>query len=190
MTQAKLAPLVLLLGPFVTKNQEIYANDPEMLASFDNLELSDLKIGAITKADGVHSAHIDSTTRNFVGPDQKWRPASVHSDKVFTLTAVEILDNKAAAEDVTTPGVYAYLSEEGETKHIIVVPVGTPVENQSAEAAISLQEALRYDVPVDQIVLGDGVITVNGDTIVGDVEYVVGKAPMIVLPEGAIMDLG
>lgn len=190
MTQAKLNPLILLLGPFVAKNQEIYANDPAMLASFDNLTLDDLKIGQITKVDGVHAAHIDSKTRNFVGPDQKWRPASVHSDKVFELVSGEILDDKAAVAEITVPGVYTYLSEEGESKHIIVIPNGTGTDDAFGAAVTVLEAALLYDLPNDQFSLGDGVILVNGDTITGEVEYAVAKAAMIVLPEGPIMDLG
>lgn len=192
MTQAKLNPLILLLGPFVAKNQEIYANDPEMLASFDNLELSDLKIGQITKVDGVHTAHIDSVTRNFVGPDQKWLPASVHSDKVFELVTGEILEDKAAVAEVTVPGVYSYLTEAGESKHIIVIPTGTGADDSFAAAVAVLEAALRYDLPNDQFSLGagGGTILVNGDTITGEVEFAVAKAAMIVLPEGPIMDLG
>lgn len=190
MTQAKLAPMILLLGPFVAKNLEIYQGNEEMLASFEDLELSDLIIGPVTKADGVHTAHIKSLTRGFEGPDQKWRPASVHSDKVFTQTAEEPLESKEAVEALTTPGVYAYLDSEGEIKRIVAIPAATALEMQAAEAAIALNDALCYDLPADQIVLGDGVITVNGDTITGDVEYVLATAPMIVLPEGSIMDLG
>lgn len=190
MTQAKLNPLILLLAPFVAKNQEIYANDAEMLASFDNLELSDLKIGEITKVDGVHTAHIDSKTRNFVGPDQKWRPASVHSDKVFELVTGEILEDKSAVAEITVPGVYSYLTEAGESKHIIVIPADTAVTDEFTAAVAVLEAALLYDLPNEQFGLGDGVIVVNGDTITGEVEYATAKAAMIVLPEGPIMDLG
>lgn len=189
MTQAKLAPMILLLGPFVEKNLDIYQDDEVMLASFADLSLSDLIIGPVTKVDGVHSAHIKSITRGFEGPDQKWRPASVHSDKVFTLTSEEPLENKAAAQAVSTPGVYAYMDDEGEVKHIVVVDSDAGEEQHGVQASIALYEALLYDVAVDDILIGEGSITVDGDTITGVVEYVTSLPPMIVLPEGSIMEL-
>jgi hypothetical protein len=190
MSTVKLLPLLLLLGPFVAKNQAIYKDKPEMLAKFDGLTLEDLEIGAVTKANGIHSAHVQSSSRGFTsGPDQKWRPASVHSEKVLDLTVAEPLESKAAVEALTAPGVYAYLAEDGSMKHIVVIAAGTAAEIQAADASVALYAALRYDIPADQIALGDGVISVNGDTIVGDVEYVLAAVPVATLDDEEVLDL-
>lgn len=192
MAQTKLKPMILLLGAFVAKNQEIYKDDSAMLANFSGLTLDDLKFGPITKADGVHTATISSPTRGFEGPGQQWRPASIHSDKVFTLKAEEPLDNKAAVEALSEAGVYSYLDEAGELKHIVVLAPGVEEAEIPVRAGMELMDALNYDIPAEQLVVNDeaSTITVNGDTLVGVVEYVVGKPPMITLPEGSIMDLG
>lgn len=192
MAQTKLHPMVLLLGAFVAKNQEIYKDDPAMLASFHGLTLADLSFGPIVKTNGVHSTTITSASRGFEGPDQKWRPASVHSDHVFTLTSEEPLDNKEAVQALTTPGVFAYLDAEAELKHAVVIAADTAELQHGIQAGIDLLAALNYSVPADQLVVDDaaGTITVDGDTLTGVIEYFVAKTALITLPEGDVMDLG
>lgn len=183
-TAAKLAVLSLLLIPFVAKNQEIYKDDPEMLAKFEDLTVADLEIGEVSKEDGVHSARISSPTRGFTSRlDQKWRPASVHSDKVLTLTEAEPLESKAAVEALTVPGIYSYLDAAGDIKVVVVIDAETAADQQQSIASFALFEALRYDLPADHIIPGDGVVLVDGDTIAGEVEYVVAAAAVKVLED-------
>ena len=186
MSQAKLAAMLLLLTPFVQKNQQIYKDDPRMLAKFDNLGLEDLELGVITKSGGIHSASIKSTSRAFQGPAQKWRPVDVHSDKVITLTSDEVLEDKTAALGQVEGGVFSYLGEDGETKLIVVVPdvEGADVGEEAVSALIA---ALKYDVAGSDIALGDGTstIVVSSDFIAGEIEYGVAKAPVDELEEDA-----
>lgn len=186
MSQAKLAAMLLLLTPFVQKNQLIYKDDPRMLAKFDNLGLEDLELGVVTKSGGIHSASIKSVSRAFQGPAQKWRPVDVHSDKVITLTSDEVLEDKAAALGQVEGGVFSYLGEDGETKLIVVVPdvEGADVGEEAVSALIA---ALKYDVAGSDIALGDGTstIVVSSDFIAGEIEYGVAKAPVDELEEDA-----
>lgn len=185
MSQVKLVTAMLLLAPFVAKNQEIYKDDPRMLAKFDNLTLDDLEIGPVTKVGGVHSAHIKSATRSFQGPAQKWRPVSVHSHKVTALTSEEVLEDRAAALGKVDGGVFSYLAEDGETKHIIVLVAGLAEEEVRATAMAALNDALKYDVPDTAILFGDntGTIVIDSDFIVGEIEYVVAQVPVDELKE-------
>lgn len=187
MSQTKLPALTLLLTAFVLKNQEIYKDDPAKLASFYGLTLDDLTVSEITKVDGVHSATIESRTRNFEGPDQKWRPVALQTDNLFTLAEEAVLENKAAAEAKTVPGVYGYLDTEGEIKYVVLVAAG---EELAARATALLVEALKYEIPSDHITAGETTLVVDGDTIVGEIEFLVSAPAPIVLPEGPIMDLG
>ena len=191
---AKIAPLSLLLGPFVAKNQEIYKDDPRMLAKFDDLKAEDLVIGEVSKNDGLHSASIKSPTRGFEGPAQKWRPVSVHSDKVVTLTSDEVFESKEAAQDMGDSGIFSYLTETGDTKLIIVISDAVGPNDVARTALNVLHQALRYDVVEDVSHTlpkagQPGSIQIDNHFIVGEIEFVLGKPPADELEEGEPMEL-
>jgi hypothetical protein len=186
---SKQSPLSLLLGPFVQKNQQLYKADKEMLKSFEGLTLEDLQITNIQhQADGVRTANIDSQGRNFTGPDQTWKSANVNSPKVLTLTDSETLADTDAAQAKQEPGVYL-VGEGADAKAVVVIAEGTAEAQQADAATAVLIDALKYDIPADQITATDGTIIVEGDTIYGEVDYVVAKAPVAELQPGEPMDL-
>jgi len=185
---SKQSPLSLLLKPFVNKNKELYKNDADMLKSFDGLTLDDLQITNIQHgSNGARTASIDSTTKNFSGPDQKWQSCSVHSKKVLELTSATALGDKAEAQ-AQEPGVYVY-GTDADAKYVVVISEGTAEEQQPDIATGVLLNALKFDIPAEQITATDGTIIVEGDTIYGEVEYVVAKAAPTVLQAGDEMDL-
>lgn len=192
---AKIAPLSLLLGPFVAKNQEIYKDDPRMLAKFDDLKLEDLEIGQVTKEDGLHSASIKSTTRGFEGPAQKWRPVNINSDKVMILTSDEIFESKEAAVAMVDGGVFSYLTAEGDSKVVIVLPSTLSRNTTVSTAGFMLVEASRFSIEasaVDHVWLPEdeaGTLRIDDAFIVGEIEFVLGKALVDELEEGEPMEL-
>lgn len=192
---AKIAPLSLLLGPFVAKNQEIYKDDPRMLAKFDDLKLEDLEIGQVTKEAGLHSASIKSATRGFEGPAQKWRPVNINSDKVMILTSDEIFESKEAAVAMVDGGVFSYLTAEGDSKVVIVLPSTLSRNTIVSTAGFMLVEASRFSIEasaVDHVWLPEdeaGTLHIDDTFIVGEIEFVLGKALVDELEEGEPMEL-
>lgn len=187
---AKLAALLPLLGPFTNKCLEAYKDQPAELVHFQGLTLNDLQIGTVTRAAGIHTADINSATRNFRGPKQTWKPATVHSETAFTLTAEEPLDDKAAVEALTTPGVYSYMDDTSALKYIIVLPTHTASGDQLGAAKTAAQAALNYDLPAGQFIAGTAShVLVSGDAIYGEVEYILAAEAPVVVPEGAAMQL-
>lgn len=187
---AKLAAMLPLLGPFTAKCLEAYKDQPTELVHFQGLALTDLQIGTVTRAAGVHTADINSTSRNFTGPKQTWKPASVHSETAFTLTTEEPLEDKAAVEALTVPGVYSYMDDAAAMKYIIVLPTHTVSGDQLTAAKTAAKDALNYDLPAGQFVAGAaGHVLVSGDAIYGEVEYVLAAEAPVVVPEGAAMQL-
>lgn len=186
----KLAAMLPLLGPFTAKCLAAYAGQQEELPRFQDLKLSDLVIGTVTRAGGIHTADIHSTTRNFTGPAQTWKPASVHSETTFKLVSEEPLDDKAAVEAVKVPGVYSYMTGEGALQYIAVLPAGTASGAQLGAAKTMVQDALNYDLPAKQFVAGAaGHVLVSGDAIYGEVEYILAAEEPVVVPQGAAMGL-
>lgn len=187
----KLAAMLPLLGPFTAKCLAAYASQPAELGHFQNLTLADLQIGTVTRAAGVHTADINSTTRNFRGPKQTWKPATVHSETAFSLVTEEALDDKAAVALVTVPGVYAYMDAEAALKYIAVLPTHTATGAPSLAAAIAMvKDALQYDLPAGQFIAGTAShVLVNGDAVYGEVEYILAAEDPVVVPEGAAMQL-
>lgn len=188
---AKLAPMTPLLGPFMAKCQEIYKDSPATLARFTDLTLDDLVIGKVTRAAGVHTADINSTTRSFKGPKQSWKPATVHSETAFALVTEEALDDKAAVAAIKVPGMYSYMDADSAIKYIAVLPSDTAAGADQLTAAIAMvKEGLQYSLPANQFIAGTaGNVLVNGDAILGEVEYVLAAVETVVIPEGQSMQL-
>lgn len=187
---AKLAAMLPLLGPFTAKCLAAYADQPEELAHFTGLTLTDLQIGTVARANGVHTADINSTSRNFLGPNQSWKPANVHSETAFSLVTAEPLDDKAAVELLTVPGMYSYMDAEAAMKYIAVLPTHTEVADQLASATAMVKEALQYELPAEQFIAGTaGTVLVSGDAVYGEVEYILAAEDAVVVPEGEPMDL-
>ena len=186
----KLAALLPLLGPFTAKCLDAYKDQPAELVHFQGLKLEDLQIGTVTRAAGVHTADINSTTRNFRGPKQTWKPATVHSETAFSLVTEEPLDDKAAVIALTVPGVYSYMDDQAAMKYIAVLPTHTAEGDKLAAAKTMIQDALQYDLPANQFVAGAAShVLVSGDAIYGEVEYILAAENPVVVPEGQAMQL-
>lgn len=179
-----------LLGPFTAKCMEAFKNKPEEQARFKDLTLADLIIGTVTRKDGVHTADINSTTRNFKAPKQSWTPTSVHNKAAFTLTSTDTLGNKAALQALKVAGVYAYTAASG-VRVAVVLPTRTgDAAAQLTAAKAAVKDAIIYDIPDVQLVAGAaGTVLVSGDCVLGEIEYVLAAEDPVVVPEGAAMQL-
>lgn len=179
-----------LLGPFTAKCMEAFKNKPEEQVHFKDMTLADLIIGTVTRKDGVHTADINSTTRNFKAPKQSWTPASVHNKAAFTLTSADTLANKVALQALKVAGVYAYTAVSG-VRVAVVLPTHTgdaPAQLAAAKAAV--KGAIIYDIPDAQLVAGTAdTVLVSGDCILGEIEYVLAAEDPVVVPEGPTMKL-
>ncbi|EBV8434082.1 hypothetical protein NFI00_000175 [Salmonella enterica] len=100
----------LFLDKFVAYNKQRYASEPNKVAAFDNLTLTDVQFGTITKTEdnGVYKRsydHVNSAGRNFTSDPQRFNAANLASQWVTTATQMaDIADVRAAP-----PGIYFYL---------------------------------------------------------------------------------
>ncbi len=174
----------LFLAKFVAFNQDRYENDPDMLALFTNLQLSDITItDLVPGVPEAQTATVSSITRNFRGVQQAWLPALLDSEKPFTtLNPGAPLADFAALDDQTVPGVYGYL-DNAVVKVGLVLPSDTDADTREANAKQVFQEAFKY-------IIGDGELTVTEDALEinlnayvrGSLPHVTAAVPVIVIP--------
>lgn len=186
----KIAANQPLLAPFTAKCLEAFKDKPAEQVHFTGMTLADLVIGAVTRKDGVHTADINSTVRNFKAPKQSWTPASIHNKTAFTLTSADTLTNQAAVKALKVPGTYAYNGGAG-VKIAVVLPTHTGDAAAQLTAAIAaVKDTFNYDLPAAQFVAGStGTVLVSGDCILGEIEYVLAAEDPVEVPQDPQMAL-
>ena len=184
----KLNLVTLLLSAFAARHLEIYKDDPEMLPLFQDLTETDITVKDVVKQeDGTYSGVIQSTSRGFETPTQKWAPADLQSPNTFELANEELYPTLEEALNQTTPGVYAYLGGDGNALHALVVA-------EEADFPAAVQAALKYDVQPEDVVLPSSDLpanlTLETPYLTGTIPFGIVKSAMRMLPEGSIMQLG
>lgn len=185
----------LFLDKFIALNQTRYAQDPTMLALFDNLKLTDVTIGAITKDSATERtiAKIDSAARNFTSEPQHFNAAPFENSKVSTTIAAADL---AEIQAKTTAGVYSY-TDTGVTKLVVVVDSATATgAAEITEIKNLLIAAGKYEIVAGDITatLQSGKtdawdVEIDSDIIIGTLTAIKGQSPVITIPETDYGDL-
>lgn len=174
----------LFLAKFISVNQDRYSADPEMLALFDNLQLSDIVISDLTPGvPEAQTATVSSTTRNFRGVQQAWLPAFLDSEKPFTLLNPGApLADIGALDDQTVPGVYGYL-DAAVVKVGLVLPSDTDETTLEAKTKEVFQGSFKYVIADTELTVTDTEVSITLNAYVrGSLPHVIAAVPVIVIP--------
>lgn len=182
---AGIIPLAtLFLNKFVEVNLVRYADDPEMLPLFQNLELSDIVISDLVP--GVAEpqvATVSSANRNFKGLLQRWLPAFLDKPDPFTLKNPNTpLADIVALADQEEPGMYGYL-DEGVVFPGMVLPNDTMANTLEANAKATFLGSFGYAIGEDELTVSDNSLSVTMNVYTrGSIPMVVAKGGVMVIP--------
>lgn len=182
---AGIIPLAtLFLNKFVEVNLVRYADDPEMLPLFQDLELSDIVISDLVP--GVAEpqvATVSSANRNFKGLLQRWLPAFLDKPEPYTLkNPITPLANISALADQDEPGMYGYL-DEGVVYPGMVLPNDTMSNTLEANAKATFLGSFGYSIGADELTVSDNSLSVTMNVYTrGSIPMVVAKGGVMVIP--------
>lgn len=193
----------LFVDKFAAYNKKRYAGDATKVAAFDNLQVSDLQLGTLTKTvdKGVYKRTYDvvaSSGRKFTSDPQHFNAANLASQWITTATQLaDITEVRAAA-----PGVYFYLDTTNNNARTLCVVYPFDLDTSDAAAFkdqiyTMLNGACKYGLdktvfdiqPWTQSDPTDNMTYVQDEIIAGWALTIKGQQSTLVIPETDYGDL-
>lgn len=179
------AHLELFFERFLEFNLERYKDDPVYLPLFTGLTFADVSItNVIDIMDGERrSSMVVSARRRFRGVNQTWTPAPADTDlELYMLRNSSPLNSLAEAMEQTEEGMYSYIDGD-EIKAVVVIDALTGIQSIPAVVERVFRSAINYEIYDVTVPANDSKVVLVGNTYGGILEWVKGKAKILIIPE-------